>query len=165
MLILERITTEYNEIEDRIQLSAETAAGDHIVIWLTQRLLQRLVPVLLQWLGRNNAGSDYSEVLHAFAQTAAREELVTQSPVRPIAGHTAWLAQSIDVERTDTTVALTFVGESTGRASLTLDERFLRQWLGIIHDATQRAEWPTSMWPEWVAEESQPTNANRSLLH
>ena len=47
---LRRITTEYIEIEDRLRISGEIADAEAVVIWLTQRLLLRLLPLLLQWL-------------------------------------------------------------------------------------------------------------------
>ncbi len=46
MLTLQRITTEYVELEDRILLAGELGNREAVVVWLTQRLLQRLVPVL-----------------------------------------------------------------------------------------------------------------------
>ena len=42
MAELQRFTTEYVEIEDRIRLAGETAPGHTVVLWLTQRLLARL---------------------------------------------------------------------------------------------------------------------------
>ena len=43
---LHRITTEYIDSEDRIRLTGQLASGDTVVLWLTQRLLNRLVPHL-----------------------------------------------------------------------------------------------------------------------
>ena len=54
--VLERCTTEYAEDEDRLRLSAELANGNTVVLWLTQRLLNRLVPHLVQWLEKQTAG-------------------------------------------------------------------------------------------------------------
>lgn len=166
MLIFERITTDYNETEDRLQLSGEASSGDHTVIWVTQRLLQRLVPVLLQWLERKNDGSGYSEVLHAFAQTAAREELVAQPPVRPGDSNDVWLVRSIDITQAEHAVTLTFIGAPAQKALLTLEEKFLRQWLSIVYETSLRAEWPTTIWPEWVRESSAaPIKAGKTLFH
>ena len=40
MNALDRITTEYLDTEDRLQLSRQYADGAAVVIWLTQRLIQ-----------------------------------------------------------------------------------------------------------------------------
>ena len=35
----------------------------------------------------------------------------------------------------------------------------LRQWLGIIYAQYRKAEWPTSVWPQWMEEASRPATA------
>jgi len=50
MSSLNRITTEYSELEDRIQLRGEAESKQTVVLWLTQRLLSRLLPYLFAWL-------------------------------------------------------------------------------------------------------------------
>ena len=40
---LQRCTTEYVECEDRIRLAGELASGATVVLWLTQRLMNRLI--------------------------------------------------------------------------------------------------------------------------
>ena len=42
MRVLHRLTTDYVEEEDRIRVSGASANGDTVVLWLTQRLLNRL---------------------------------------------------------------------------------------------------------------------------
>lgn len=50
--VLQRVTTAYLENEDRLRLTGKLADGDIVVLWLTQRLLSRLVPHLTTWLAR-----------------------------------------------------------------------------------------------------------------
>ena len=40
---LQKITTEFVEIEDRFKLTAVSGEGEIVVLWLTQRLLGKLV--------------------------------------------------------------------------------------------------------------------------
>lgn len=47
---LKRLSTGHQEVEDRIRLVGETGNGAVVVLWLTQRLLLRLVPILLEGL-------------------------------------------------------------------------------------------------------------------
>ena len=72
MPTFERITTQYIDFEDRIRLAGEVGNAAPVVIWLTRRLLQRLLPALLQWLERQGADKQRAEVLQSFAQQAAR---------------------------------------------------------------------------------------------
>jgi len=95
---LDRLTTNYADVEDRILLVGEIANSPPAAMWLPQRLALRLLPALLQWLdhqtGVNSAqasGASRSttelqkQVVHGFAQEAARAELMPQQPVQ-IAG-------------------------------------------------------------------------------
>ena len=40
----------------------------------------------------------------------------------------------------------------------------LRQWLGMLHLIWQKTEWPTKVWPNWMARDySQPTSDELSI--
>lgn len=160
-----RITTQYIDVEDRVRLAGEAAPGAEAqVIWLTQRVFQRLLPVLLKWLEGQGADTVRAEVLHSFAQQAARADLAPQAPVRADAGSAAWLAVSVDIAKSERSVSLTFRGGDAQHASLTLETKPLRQWLGIVHDAYLKAEWPLDVWPVWIRESLRP-QAQRAMLH
>lgn len=151
--VLERITTEYIDTEDRIRLSGEVGNDVPVVIWLTQRLLQRLLPKLLQWLENQNADMPHADILHGFAQQAAKAELAPQAPVLAGSDSTAWLVQSVDIEQSEQAVSLTFYGvNGQDPVSLALAATPLRQWLSIVYDAYLKAEWPIEVWPGWLRE-------------
>lgn len=165
MIKLERITTEYIVREDRIRLSGERADGATVSIWLTQHLLSRLLPLLLQWIERQCGNVPRAETLHSFVQQMAKAELTLQRPVRAIASRTAWLARSVDVAQSRKAVRLTFRGEEDQNASLTLAVKPLRQWLGIVHDAYCKANWPLAVWPGWIRESALPAQKQAVVLH
>lgn len=162
---LQRITTEYIDLEDRIRLAGEVENAAPVVIWLTQRLLQRLLPALLQWLECQGDATPLAELLHGFAQQAARAELTPQTPVRAVAGCTAWLALSVDIAQSKEAVSLTFRGADGQDAVLTLATKPLRQWLGIVHDAYLKADWPLNVWPDWVGASTLPAGLQAVVLH
>ena len=150
---LERITTEYIDTEDRIRISGEVGNDLPVVIWLTQRLFQRLLPILLQWLENQNIDMPHAEILHGFAQQAAKSELTQQPPVLAGSDSAAWLAQSVDINQLEHTVTLTFSGANgQDPVSLMLAVTPLRQWLSIVYDAYLKAEWPIDVWPGWMRE-------------
>jgi len=165
MTKLQRITTEYIDVEDRIRLSGRVENASPIVIWVTYRLLQRLVPPLLRWLERQGADLPRAEVLQSFAQHAARAAVVPQAPVRATVDSAAWLARSVDLTQFDQAVRLTFRGAEGQEATMLLAAKLLRQWLGIIHDGYVKAAWPLDVWPEWLRESSPPTNPQPLVLH
>lgn len=162
---LTRITTEYVDFEDRLRLTAETDGGERVSLWLTQRLLQRLIPLLLRWLEKQAGQAPHAEVLQGFAQQAARSELQPQAPVQAEAGGAGWLVQSVDITQSPQNVRLTFKGGAGKAASLTLEAKPLRQWLNIVHDAYSKAEWRHEGWPEWAREGATPGGRPDVVVH
>ena len=164
-LRLQRLTTEYIVGEDRIRLSGEVGNVAPVVIWLTQRLLQRLLPAVLKWLEGQNVGTLRPEIMHSFAQQAARSELTPQAPVRAVAGSTVWLAQSVDLGRSEQALSLTFRSAEGQHANLVLASKALRQWLSIVFEHYRKADWPLDVWPAWARESALPDKTNAVVLH
>jgi len=170
---LRRITTEYIEIEDRLRISGEIADAEAVVIWLTQRLLLRLLPLLLQWLDQqtqhtvNNANTPRVDVLQSFAQQTARAQLEHQPPVRPSGSSATWLAHSVDIAQSAQEMALTFksVDDLLQPATLALAAQPLRQWLNIVYDAFVIAGWPLEVWPDWIRDGATPAQAQIAVWH
>ncbi len=172
MTILQRITTEYIEAEDRIRLAGE-AGENTVVLWLTQRLLNRLVPHLTAWLSRQLAPASripsvqpaHQDIAQSFAQQAARAQLAPEPPVRAPSEGSGWRVDSVDIAQGEEAVALTFKGEGEAQATLTLAAQPLRQWLGIVFEQYQCGEWPTTAWPGWM-EAGRPQAAQGAMaLH
>ena len=49
-------------------------------------------------------------------------------------------------------VRLVFRDAQGAVAAMVLQPQPLRQWLGIVFDAWQQAEWPLEVWPDWLRE-------------
>lgn len=163
---LQRLTTEYVDTEDRIRISgAREQGGETLVLWLTQRLLNRLVPVLIAPLEREGNALPRADLLHGFAQTAARAALEPQAPVRTDAAQAGWLVRSVDVTPAEGAVHLTFRGGEDEAACLQLAPRALRQWLGIVHDHYRKGDWPLAAWPGWMKESASPIRSPAASLH
>ena len=163
---LQRITTEYIEAEDRIRLAGE-AGEKTMVLWLTQRFLNRLIPHLCQWLDQRVGATPLTEVKQEFAQQKARAELEAQPPVRARPDMQGVLIHSVDLKPSRTGLGLHFkdVGGNV-IASLQLQPRSLRQWMNIVYDQYLHAGWPTTVWPAWVAEaKPAATPARAAVLH
>lgn len=161
VLILQKITTEYVDTEDRIRLLAETANHEPVVLWLTQRLLRRLVPRLIDWLQGKADDPLNAGVRQSFAQQVAQAQLKPVSPVQlkpvetgpandPPPQHHESLVTSVHCEWSPKHMVLRFDGQQTVKASLRLESIPLRQWLGILHRMYVKAEWEQGFWPEWI---------------
>jgi hypothetical protein len=160
---LQRVTTEYVMAEDRIRLSGATADDQTVVLWLTQRLLNRLAPTLTGWLEQHEAAD---QLLQGFAQQAAELSLPPETAVAPVSPDGPWRADLVDVATGPDGVMLTFRSEDTQAAALPLPTQALRQWLGIVHGLYVAAEWPTAVWPAWMDEaRSPPPKPAGAALH
>lgn len=169
---LQRFTTEYMMDADRIRLSGEVDDDRVVVLWLTQRMLNRLAPRLTEWLEKRGVGelsagaSGMDEVLHGFAQQSAEASLTPQPPVPANSASASWRVDSVDITTGSEAVALVFKsGEGEG-VSVTMSAEALRQWLGVVHAQYVKGEWPTAAWPAWMQEARQPAaKPNVSALH
>lgn len=168
MTTLTRFTTEFSAEQDRIQLIGEDGTGGHRVLWLTQRLLNRLVSHLCKGLEQRLPDTAAGEIRRSFAQQAAAAALTPQAPVRPTGQPTEALVHIVNVSNTSATTILTFNG-SKGEvlAQLVLAPTLLHQWLGILHGKYLQAGWPTTVWPNWLeeAQRGQRAQARSGALH
>ncbi|MBN2886217.1 MAG: hypothetical protein JXM75_05890 [Chromatiaceae bacterium] len=165
----QRFTSEYDEIEDRLSLIGEDAQGAKVRIWITRRLFERLLPVLLRWLDNQTQDLPRGDLMQGFVQAAARAKLRPQPPVRAHAEAPSWLAAKVDVNTTPERLLLTLhpagTGEAAPAAHLPLSATLLRQWLAILHGLSQRSGWSPELWPEWIAESNKAAPEARLRLH
>lgn len=169
---LRRFTTDYVEDEDRLRIRGEFRSGEKVVLWITRRLADRLVPPLAAWLERQadppearTASSPAAAVAtRSFVQQAASAELPKQAPVDPGPAPASWLVRSVDLGQGAAIIRLTFrnhearkgaveTGEGAS-ATVAMAPVVLRQWLGIVHDKYRKAGWSTGRFPGWITDAS-----------
>ena len=150
-----RFTTLYCEHEDRFQILAELESGTTACIWLTQRLLQRLIPVLLKACDVKG-GQMLLEPVQAFQQELAKNELKQQAPVALAEGSRSSLIKEVTVNHNTKGVALILKAPGRGHYELPMATTALRQWLAIICRAYRTAEWPMGVWPAWFLQTDRP---------
>lgn len=179
---LKRVTLNFSEQEDRVRLVGERSGQGVEVLWLSQRLLRRLVPALLRWLdeqvgvaGRvaSSAGTTVArkaslprpEVLNEFAQQSARAQLKAEPAVKPGEDCTSWLVISLNLTMGTEALRVTFCGAGQERAAIELQIRQLRQWLNILYDVWRRAEWSMDVWPDWMELKTPSSAGTQPVLH
>jgi hypothetical protein len=134
-----------------------------MVLWLTQRITQRMLPLLLQWLDNQSNAPLRREIVHTFEQQAAKAEIKPEAAVPAEAAGETWLVRTVNVATGPEAVVLTFGADEANGARLTLTPLLLRQWLAIVHAGWVVAEWPLSHWPEWIQKEATPLERKMSL--
>lgn len=165
MVRLDRFTTDYVATEDRICLLARDRDETTVQrIWLTARLLRRLVPALVEGI-EHPAPDDVprERAVQRFAQQAARAAQprlpAVKVPAEPGGALGEWVARIVHMSRTPQATTLTFKSadsEDAQSAVLVLSPQLQRQWLNILHDQWLRAGWPPDLWPAWMREGAAP---------
>ena len=178
IMIIKRLTTKYDVTQDRLRLAGETDDGQALVLWLTQRLMNRLAPHLCRSLEAQSSvplrtpdattapvASAVTQVKQTFAQERARAALPRQAPVRSDAQTPDVLVHSVDVKATRAGLTLAFkIGDEIA-AKVLLPHQALRQWLNIVYDQYRAAGWATSVWPAWIEESRPRKTTSRAALH
>ena len=170
MLVIQKISQHYDPEQDRIGLTAQNAEGRIILLWLTQRLANRLAAALVGWLNeelKSMAPGQSVFSLHAWEQSAARAQMKPGRPVVPALAQGEALLHAVDLARGPNGYTLTFKWGSAGAARLMLNSTELRQWLIILHRLFDAAEWSKHAWPEWFAAgvESSAPSTTQHVLH
>ena len=162
--LLKRITTEYNSREDRIRLLCETDDNTVCEMWITHRLSDKLILSLTS----DKSGNDLKKkAINAFEQQAAMTSFKRQPPVNATEKKISWLIETIDINRTQDNVKLTFKDTNHHSASITFTITALRQWLNITFQTYKRAEWSISAWPQWIelTKTNETTSNTGNLTH
>lgn len=176
---LQKFTTEFIPEEDRLRLSCELEDGQYVVLWLTQRLLRRLVPHLCSWLEKqpvpvtapasaNAVVLEPTQVRH-MAQQVAQASLHQEKrePVQAPQCALSGVVQTVHLQAFDGRLNLTLQVPEQAEYSVALAPTALRQWLGIVYRHHQMAQWPLELWPQWLREPAEPSGSRASpaLLH
>lgn len=163
---LQRITSEYVETEDRLRITGELGANETEVLWLSQRLLLRLLPHLFAWLEKQSGDGLPVDIVQSFAQEAAKLDLKSEAPVENIHNATGWLVDAVDIRHDLEVLTIRFRGGAQQEVILTTNTIALRQWLVILQALWSKAEWPVAIWPGWITESSATENDGIKLsLH
>ncbi len=175
-----RFTTEFIDFEDRLRISAAVTEQQVDVVWLTRRLLDRLVTHLGKQLEQTLSAEPRPEAAsmrQSFEQQAAVASYQQQSQQQPtprVDGQSAafrheWLVIEVDITPHAQGIGLRFRGRTAEQVlQLTMTAVQLRQWLAIIHSQYVKAQWPMDAWPTWVNDQdiqSVPGESANTVWH
>jgi len=168
---IQRFTTDYVPVEDRIRLSLERDDGSVRVLWLTRPLLDKLGAGLVKRLNEA-APSDRSidKLLKSgaqqrFTQQAAEASIKPQKPVRAQPSDkqavVAMLVTSITLRNDPKALITEFKGGDQVLETVPFSAEALRQWLSVLHRCYCHAGWGGDFWPSWITSPAHENNAAR----
>jgi hypothetical protein len=163
--VLVKATTQFDPGEDRVRIDGQFSNQSVVVIWLTQRLLTRLVPHMTAYLEKNSSHELRSDLMQTIQQQRAQSKHAentqegVNTPVNAASAEVEWLSKSVDVQTPPAGFRLIFKDnekDPVSMAVLQLQAVELRQWLNVLLLAYKKAGWPTDVWPTWMMEQDEP---------
>ncbi len=155
---LQSLTTKYSEAHDRLCLRGVCEDNRALCMWLTQRLANRLVNNLANWLGEQ--APDAGVAQSGIYDSRNTGELIT-GPVHE------WLVVSIRLKFEAQSVEMAFYDDGTPGAcgKIRVSQEQTLQWLGILRNQFFLAEWSTSQWPEAIQSPAVSVVTRNETLH
>lgn len=142
-MLLSRVTLSYDVREDRLRLAGETPNGDIVALWLTHRLLIRLLPHLL-WLleAHSDSGAVAAERSPQASEPKSTADVLptADTPVVPEAGSAQFLVLAVDFTEEQGHVVLTF-RDSSQAARLAMNPEQLALWVAGVQQCAAKGEW------------------------
>lgn len=158
---IDRFTTAYDAREDRIRILVALSSGDIQKLWLTRRLLDRLVQALVKKLeavvseNSTTVSASSTEAVQRFTQAAAIDAFEKQKPVTSSSDEgaqasTALLVTKISLRWSRSRIEIDLKVDDEIGQTLAFNEKTLRQWMGIVHSQYKIAKWSDDIWPSWM---------------
>ena len=146
-LKLSRITLAYDVHEDRVLISGELVTGRRILLSLTRRLLNKLIPRLttteLSVTHPCGSASDTTPFPHGVENGQKQD----QSPVSVDASCETVLITSIDIKTAANHLVLEWKDKGDRKiAQLVLDHVSLPAWLNALKICFEKGSWSQEAW-------------------
>ena len=155
---IQTFTARYDPVEDRLRVDAVNAQGGKQAIFLTRRLTDRVIPVLVSHLEGKTPEGVPAALAQGMSQSRARQARETQA-VAVDAETPNWLCRTIHVQKAPNGLNVTFTDDARVNAVMPMVEANLRAVLDILLELYTKANWPTEPFPEWMKPEATLTLA------
>ena len=125
-------------------------------LWLTRRLLDRLIPSLTDQLEVNSTNKISKELEQSFEQEKAEINKTKTESVKLIKNNPSWLVTSVKVGKNSQEFKLLFIEDKIenenyqNKAEFVLAIPNLRQWLNALFKIYLKANWDTKFFPVWI---------------
>ena len=150
MFQVSRLNLVYSAEEDRLRLACENATGGRLVLWLTRRLVLRLLAELAELVqpaaaGACGAGARSNATTRDGAAPDDRETAAVCPGSPAFADNTGgigFLVTRLRLRLAQGEVSLGFMGEGDAVVQLDLDSLGVQRWLELLAASCQAAHWP-----------------------
>ena len=159
---IQTFTARYDPVEDRVRLDAVDAQGGKQAIFLTRRLTDRVIPVLVSHLEGKTPDGVPADLAQGMSQSSARQARQTGETTPAVAADAetpTWLCRTMHFQKADHGLNVIFTDDTQVDAVMPMVEANLRAVLDILLDLYTKANWQTEPFPEWMKPEATVTVA------
>lgn len=161
--IIEKFTMAIDLIQDRIRMNVFNSQDGVKAIWLTRRLLDRLLPLIIKQI-EDKVGTT---IAAQFDLSASQQKLRTErevagpKPVVPVAEDEPWLATQMRFLPHHDGYVWVLLEDMGHEARFFLTDESLRSALDILYITYMKMEWNCDAFPDWVVEISRGRQTSR----
>lgn len=154
--LMQTFTARYDAIEDRICLNAVDASGAKQAIYLTRRLMDQIIPVVVKHLEEKTPKGVPADVVQSMTQERVRQARKAAPQAEPVQADLEtprWLCTTIQMSKQPSGLAVTLTGDAACRAQMPLADPHLRTVLDIFRNSYAKAGWDLRVFPDWLGPE------------
>ncbi len=167
MFHIHTFTAKADFAEDRIRLDAVDSAGASQQIYVTRRLADRFVPLLLERVEATAAPGKAREIDLAMRQERLRNER-NEKPVAEVEakqGAQRWLCLTMRISGEAENLVWVLTDEADNTAIMGIAGELPRTVLDILLLIYRQLEWGTEVFPEWLKEVGKQSSQEPRVLN
>jgi len=150
---IKTFTGRYIPVEDRLRLDAVDVDGNRQSLFMTRRLVDRIIPVMVAHLERQTPEGMPGELVQEMQQDGALQihaEGGSEAPVAVEPEFVPWLCRTVHLTKTGAGLVVVFTDEATIEAQMPMSTDNLRVVLDIFKTLYTSAEWGLQAFPGWM---------------
>tara|TARA_A100001011_G_C14252663_1_gene818612 strand:- start:1002 stop:1532 length:531 start_codon:yes stop_codon:yes gene_type:complete len=170
------VTMQFDPLEDRIIMDCSDKSKKTQRLWLTRRLLDKLIPRLTKEIEISSINKNSSQLEQLFAQEKALINQKKTQAVKLNKSSPSLLVTSVQVGKSNSEFKLIFIDDrilelemikkenTKNKAQFDLAISNLRQLLNAFFKIYKKATWDTEKFPNWI-EENILKSEKKSLMN
>ena len=142
-------------MEDRLRLDAVDVDGNRQSLFMTRRLVDRIIPVMVEHLEGQTPEGMPSDLVQEMQQDRARQihaEGGSEAPVAVEPEFVPWLCRTVHLTKTGPSLSVVFTDDNTSRRTCRcLQKTCAWSWI-FSRRFTRPPEWGLQAFPDWMQE-------------
>lgn len=157
---IKTFTGRYIPVEDRLRLDAVDVDGNKQSLFMTRRLVDRIIPVMVEHLEGQTPEGMPSDLVQEMQQDRARQVHVAggfEAPVHVEPECASLLCRTVHLTKTGSSLVVVFTDDTHIEAKMLMTAENLRVVLDIFKTLYTCAEWGIEAFPGWIRKKALDT--------